>query len=558
LVLFFARIPSPQAQWVENGVLLCTDTLAQDPPRITTDGGGGAIVVWEDYRIPYESHIYAQRIDTDGHVLWGEGGIRLTTVIDSQDDPRAVADGYGGAVVTWEENRSGVSKDLFAQRIDTDGNLLWTPDGKAVCTVAGHKWDPRLVSHGGGAIITWYNVDLDIYAQRVDADGDIQWAVGGVALCTASGRQDGPQIISDGAGGAIVAWYDDRDPVDGIGGIYAQRIDADGNTLWASNGSPVCTDAMHYLYDPRVIPDGAGGAIVAWWGSGFTIEAQRIDADGNPLWTEDRVLVCSAPCVRWHPDIASDGAGGAYVVWEDYREAPNCDPEYVWAHVFAQRIDAGGNIQWTTNGVNICPSWFAQWQPHVVADGGGGAIVSWEDQRYSYLNEKDVYAQRLNAEGDFAWTPDGIAICTVDASHSGPARMVSDGAWGAILTWADKRAGNTNVFAMRVGPNGTMPPTHAGDAGVRRNHLMQNVPNPFNPTTTIRYQLAEQGYTTLKIYDVNGALVRVLESRHLEPGRHEAVWDGENKHGGRVSSGVYFYKLTTVGFAETRKMIILK
>jgi hypothetical protein len=230
----------------------------------------------------------------------------------------------------------------------------------------------------------------------------------------------------------------------------------------------------------------------------------------------------------------------------------------VWAHVFAQRIDAVGNIQWTANGVKLCPLWYAQWEPQVVADGGGGAIVSWTDQRYSFPNEKDVYAQRLNAEGDFAWTPDGLAICTVDATHFGPARMVSDGAWGAILTWTDRRRDDLDIYAMRVSPNGTRPPTHAGDGVASRNLLMQNVPNPFNPRTAIGYQLAEPGHTTLRIYDVNGALVRTLESGHREPGRYETVWDGANECGERVSSGIYFYKLTTKGFAETRKMLILK
>jgi hypothetical protein len=452
-----------------------------------------------------------------------------------------------------------VRRNIYAQRIDANGNILWTPNGDTVCTVAGNKWDPQLASDGGsGAIITWWNSDHDIYAQRVDANGDIQWTASGVAICTAPGYQAYPQIVSDGAGGAIVTWYDDRDPIAGIGGIYAQRIDANGNVLWMGDGNPVSTNVSYYLYDPQLVSDGAGGAIITWWGSDYTIYVQRIDANGDTQWTENGILVCAELCLRRYPQIASDGAGGAMVVWEDYRDAPGCDPEYVWAHIYAQRIDAIGNVRWASNGVEICPSWFAQWQPQIVADGGGGAIISWVDQRYSSPNEHDVYSQRLSDAGDLLWTPNGVAICTVDAPHFGPAYIVSDGAWGAIFTWADRRAGNQDVCAMRVSPNGTTPPTHADDGIVRRNLLLQNFPNPFNPSTTIRYELAQPGRTTLRIYDVNGVLVRVLESRHRERGRYEVGWNGENEYGQKVSSGIYFYKLTTKGFAETRKMLILK
>jgi hypothetical protein len=88
--------------------------------------------------------------------------------------------------------------------------------------------------------------------------------------------------------------------------------------------------------------------------------------------------------------------------------------------------------------------------------------------------------------------------------------------------------------------------------------LHQNVPNPFNPTTTIRYELATASHVDLRVYDVSGALVRVLEDRDLPVGRYEAVWTGENDTGQRVSSGVYFYRLTADGAVTTRKMLLLK
>jgi hypothetical protein len=88
--------------------------------------------------------------------------------------------------------------------------------------------------------------------------------------------------------------------------------------------------------------------------------------------------------------------------------------------------------------------------------------------------------------------------------------------------------------------------------------LYQNYPNPFNPSTVIRYDVANPGNVDIKVYDVSGALIKILESRYRTPGQHEVQWDGSNSSGVNVSTGVYFYRLTTNGFSQTRKMILLK
>jgi len=99
-----------------------------------------------------------------------------------------------------------------------------------------------------------------------------------------------------------------------------------------------------------------------------------------------------------------------------------------------------------------------------------------------------------------------------------------------------------------------------GVAGVTAwaNRLFQNVPNPFNPSTTIRFELAVPADVTLIVYDVAGRVVKRLVDGRTGAGVHDAVWDGTNAAGQRVSSGVYFYRLTTDRFSKTRKMVMLK
>ena len=93
--------------------------------------------------------------------------------------------------------------------------------------------------------------------------------------------------------------------------------------------------------------------------------------------------------------------------------------------------------------------------------------------------------------------------------------------------------------------------------------LLHNYPNPFNPETWIPYQLAESAEVTLTIYDINGQLVRRLAVGHQAAGMYKSrsraiYWDGQNRLGEPVASGLYFYTLTTGDFTATRRMLILK
>ncbi|MEE9271359.1 MAG: T9SS type A sorting domain-containing protein [Candidatus Krumholzibacteria bacterium] len=99
-----------------------------------------------------------------------------------------------------------------------------------------------------------------------------------------------------------------------------------------------------------------------------------------------------------------------------------------------------------------------------------------------------------------------------------------------------------------------------GETAPLANFLAANYPNPFNPTTTIRYSIKERAHVSLRIYNAAGQLVRTLVHgvRTPNPDGLEATWDGRSNAGQSVSSGVYFYKMVTKGFSQTKKMVLLK
>jgi len=102
-------------------------------------------------------------------------------------------------------------------------------------------------------------------------------------------------------------------------------------------------------------------------------------------------------------------------------------------------------------------------------------------------------------------------------------------------------------------------PVGSGTPELTRNNLEQNVPNPFNPTTTIKYEVKESGLVSLRIYNVAGQLVKTLVDGQRNSGQlYEATWNGLNNSGQPVSSGVYFYKLVAKNFTQTKKMVLLK
>jgi len=100
-------------------------------------------------------------------------------------------------------------------------------------------------------------------------------------------------------------------------------------------------------------------------------------------------------------------------------------------------------------------------------------------------------------------------------------------------------------------------PTAAGDSP-KQFALLPNYPNPFNPSTTIRYELASRTHVDLRVFDVRGALVRTMVDGVKGAGAYSLEWNGRDDRGTAVSSGVYFYRLTAGDFSDVRKMTLVK
>ncbi|MGB7062837.1 MAG: FlgD immunoglobulin-like domain containing protein, partial [Candidatus Zixiibacteriota bacterium] len=88
--------------------------------------------------------------------------------------------------------------------------------------------------------------------------------------------------------------------------------------------------------------------------------------------------------------------------------------------------------------------------------------------------------------------------------------------------------------------------------------LLQNCPNPFNPRTQISYLLPGDGLVRITVFNSLGQRVRVLLDGHQSAGPERVDWDGKDEQGIEVASGIYFYRMEVGGFAQTKKMLLIK
>ena len=448
------------SSWTPDGTIICNASFEVFCPQIISDGVGGAIIVWTENRSGVDYDIYAQRIDSDGITQWPDNGVVICSANNSQGEPKITTDGAGGAIIVWGDGRSGVISDLYAQRINSNGITQWTPNGTAICTKMGIGGTYQVIgicSDGAeGAIITWSDLrnECDIYAQRINSNGIPQWTPNGTALCTVSGNQDSPRICSDGAGGAIISWHDWRIGAGGAATSYAQKVNSNGIPQWTPNGtaiSPAASATSHFC-SSEIIPDGAGGAIITYAESrlvGTTwysfIYTQRINSSGIIQWLPNGTALRTFHFESTHTALCSDGAGGAIVTWDDERGGSRKHD------IYAQKIGSNGNTQWTPNGTAICTSKSSQIASKICSDGAGGAILTWNDQR-GY--ENDIYAQKIDSNGTMQWTQDGVAICNADG-HQSDQKICSDGDGGAFITWVDYRDESSgDIYAYRIDSTG--------------------------------------------------------------------------------------------------------
>lgn len=524
VMLAAALILPPKINSQSSGNPVSIAINNQISPAMTTDGSGGTIVAWQD-KLSGKYEIYAQRMNSDGNAMWQTNGIPVCTQ-DSNYNPIIVSDGSGGAIISWQSYRGSATADIYAQRVNSNGIVQWIFNGVPVCISVFDQDTIAMISDGlGGAVFTWQdyrsnNGYPDIYAQRVSPVGIMIWTANGVDICSQAASQRGPKILSDGSGGAFVTWYDNRA---GDYDIYTQRIGSAGAVQWTTNGVATCTMGTDQM-KPDICTDGAGGAIISWYdyrsSTDYNIYAQRVGPGGAVVWGVDGVVMNNnVAYAQIDPKIVSDGLGGAIISWTDYRTGITSD-------IYSQRVNSTGAVQWTATGIIICTAAGDQVKSQLVSDGNNGAYITWEDHRNA--GNSDIYAQRIASNSVINWAATGYVICSAGSDQLNPAIVSNGNLGAIVVWQDYRSGNNFDIYEIGFNITGVIAIENTGTVSPDEFNLSQNYPNPFNPATKIEFSIPNSSLVELTISDVLGRDIYTLVNEQLSAGNYSVNFNAAN------------------------------
>jgi len=202
---------------------------------------------------------------------------------------------------------------------------------------------------------------------------------------------------------------------------------AGGRTLWGSSGVPLWNSSSA----SRIVSDGAGGAYVVWdnpvTSSVYNVWVQRVNADGTLAWGDPKLVTSAGASMK--VQIVTDGSGGAIIGWVNTG----------YDKIYAQKISADGINLWASNAVVCGAAGSQRYEIRMVSDGSGGAFFEWQDCRTSYWK---IYAQHILSNGSPKWAANGVDACTTATTQvtnnnidgcDKDCMIVPDGAGGAIV-----------------------------------------------------------------------------------------------------------------------------
>ena len=448
IFLWLIGIFSP-AQYITTfaEVPISTAKDGQFFPSSVDDDKGGVIVVWEDYRTGKDWDVYAQRVDSANTLMWNPNGLPISIANRNQRRLRMIRHNKH-AIVVWNDRRGRGSWDIYAQAMNFEGKMLWQTDGVPICTNTADQSTQAILSDGkGGAIVVWEDERRssefqDLYIQRINAGGKMMWQQDGVPVFPSESSQSTPILVADGLDGFYVVWWD----VIGIDtwSIMAYRLSLDAKPLWDTPLLITPEDGMQG--EPRVVADGKGGLIVVWQIYENFINdqlyAQRISPDGKTLWQDIGVPVCTADGIQKNAAIVSDGKGGIIAVWRDERD--------IYSDLYAQRIRANGTLVWQKDGIPLCTVGGHQDRPFIVRTTDNQFFVAWIDYRgdFSEKSVDAIYCQKIDLDGNLLWEEDGVPVSTSDGEHHPPFVVpVAEGQ--CVVVWSNNQRDNGDIFLKR-------------------------------------------------------------------------------------------------------------
>ena len=325
--------------------------------------------------------------------------------------------------------------------------------------------------------------------------------------------------------------------------VWLIHTDATGDTLWTRTYG-----GSDYDFGKSGQPTSDGGFIVTGYNRSFSggecdLWLIRTDAKGDTLWT--RTYGGSGGEAGWSVQQTSDG-GFIVAGYTSSYGAGGDDVRLI-------RTDSLGGTLWARTYGGIAGD--VGYSVQQISD--SGFIVAGETQSFG-AGGGDVWLIRTDATGDTLWTQT-YGGSDYDGGYS-VQQTYDDGFIVAGMTQSFG-TGSADVWLIKTDSLGNTAPlavTHPRHGQSERFTLHPAYPNPFNPMTTIHYELPVQAELTLTIYDILGREVARLVDSMQPTGYHQALWNGQDHAGREVPTGIYIARVVTPAYTKSNKMVLLK
>ena len=506
------------------------------------DRKGGAIITFNNFDYDVVT-TYLQAINKYGYLKWTE--------------PKIIADGPSpqnigvGLFSSNDDNyifgyNSGYTIDSnfiiyaffhpYVQKIDTNGNKLWGEYGIELNPNSpSQRVDMFMCNDGNGGIYAFWKISPpsdystydSLFVQHITKDGEKLWGDNGIFIGDSIVDVNNSWVADDDSGGIYVQYYKRAYE------YYIQKFDTPGNLKWTLSTPNNFS---------KSIKDGYGGIIISGVVDSYPTNKliiNRISSEGGKLWGEG-ITVDDSVGNSLPPLIFLNTNNTVSVFW-DNRWWPIDD-------VYLQRYTLDSEQVWFEP-LKVSDFISAKSRLGMLASNNNSNLVVWSENRDTVGRN---YTQKIDSMGNKLWVEDKVL-----GSGTASFNLITDGNGGAIAIW-QKDPPWGGIYAQQISKNGNLGEVITSvkeDDNVKpvNFYLEQNFPNPFNPSTTIKFSLPESGNIKLEIFNILGEKVQTLLNEFYNAGIYTAEFNAVN-----LPSGIYFYQLQVGSFVETKKMVLLK
>lgn len=375
-------------------------------------------------------------LTSPAHAQWSDDPAQNLVVADrpgGQVQPKLVATADGGFYVSWFDAGSGY--DVYLQRLAADGTEQWTHNGvlaadRAYSSTEDYGLD---VDAAGNALLA-YRFEVggvtQAAANRIAPDGTPLWGANGVVVSDDAGDVHSPSVAATSDGGTVVAWSASD------GSIGLQKLDGDGNPLWSDGVFVTPPSGFFLMADLHAADD---GSVIASWAAWLSTQNRQYwtqkfaGADGAPLWGAEPVKVFDgnggAMQFGYTPDFVPDGDGGAVFVWYTVGTAGTAR---------AQHVLANGSAAFAQNGTVLgTDAALTHTSPIGAYDPASGDVYAiWHVADALTQSQIGVNAQRVDATGARQWGDDGKVLVAQSATEQSQLGVLAPADGGALFSWA--------------------------------------------------------------------------------------------------------------------------